>query len=67
MFVLYNVKRAQGYYSGILEWLEQNVGYDGTAWDTEVEQSHSGADRMVVRYITFKNPEHEVLTKLRWG
>lgn len=67
MFILDNVKRQAGYYNGLLEWLEQNIGYDGSAWDTEVEQSHLGSDRMHVKLITFKNPEHEVLTKLRWG
>ena len=67
MFILDNFKRQAGHYSGLLEWLEQNIGYDGSAWDTEVEQSHPGSDRMRVKLITFKNPEHEVLTKLRWG
>jgi len=66
MFVLDNIKRAQGQYLGLLEWLEANVGYDGSAWYTEVEQSYPGSDRMHVKSIYFVNPEHEVLTKLRW-
>ena len=66
MFVLDNTKRQNGHYSGIIEWLEKNVGYDGAEWDTEIESSYPWSDTMRVRCIIFKNPEHEVLTKLRW-